>query len=214
MILIIFSFFTFSFADVIDVPKAHTVEYGYILLKFRFYNYGLGLHLNGGVLSRVSLGGSIDIGNLIGTESISIRRPSPNIKWRFFDGIKYLPMALALGYDGQGYKYSEEKKMFTEPAKELYLTALVEVVDGLDLTFGSNFNAEQKALFLFFGFNYTIAKILSILLEIDDIYSIREYQLNSGIKIHFSENVGVDVFFKDINSKPERYIQINWLKKI
>lgn len=214
MIFIILLFFTFSFADIIDVPKAHPVEYGHIFLKFRFYYSGLLLHLNGGVLPRVSLGGSIDIYNLIGIESISVRRPSPNIRWRFFDGVIYLPIALALGYDGQGYKYSEEKNIFTEPAKELYLTALIEVIDNLELTFGSNLNTEQKAVFLFLGFNYIIAEAFSILLEIDDIYSIKKYQLNSGIKIYFSKNVGVDILFKDINLKPERYIQINWLKKI
>ena len=200
---------------IIDTPTADVIEYGYIGLNFRFYKDGIVNYITAGVYRRLNLGCSIDIRYLIGKDSIRLHRPAFRGQWRFFDGARYFPVAVAIGYDEQGYKYSEAEKRYTEPAKEFYLVGTSKLINQfLEISLGFNYNSVFERTFMSFSFSTLIKDIVKLSVEFDDIIIGEDWQLNSGIGIHFSEQVVASFIFKDLTTTPERTIQINWVKKI
>lgn len=200
----------------IDTPTAEVLDYSCMGLKFRFYQTGIVNFIYCGVLNRLNLGGSWDVGNIIGKEEISPRYPAFNFRWRFFDGSITFPVAFAIGFDGQGYNYIQDK--YRQREKGIYLVATVSVVEILGLHFGGNVNFEdnKKSNFnSFFGTNLTFGNKISILFELDEVSSLSDLKINGGLRIHFNKTLEVDLFIKDFSRPPyERFLQIMYVAKI
>lgn len=209
--------------ELIDQPTAGILDYYGFLAKTRFFHNGgvLGW-LQFGVLQRLNLGASMQADRLIGTES-SIRfvRPEIQVKFRFYDGGQYIP-ALAIGYDGQGYFYDSGRKKYQEKGRGIYLAGSQEVfVPGLLVHPGFNVSDfDSSGVFGFIGVNYTIEEKLSLMMEWDNINTIKDSRFNCGTRIYVTPFFHLDLAVRGIAGgghfkngqarKPERIIQLRY----
>jgi hypothetical protein len=208
--------------DLIDIPTAGIIDYYGLQVKTRFYS-------GGGVLpgltfgiSRLNLGASAAVDRLIGTGSpVNIRRPELQIKYRFYDGGIMLP-AFAIGYDSQGYYYNGSSKKYREKARGLYLVGSKEIGSPkFQIHPGINVSEfEGDKVFLFFGMNYNIEDVVTLMGEWDHIQRIDESRLNLGARFHVTpffqvdfavREIGINTMFEDgTTHKPERVVQLRY----
>jgi hypothetical protein len=224
VIEIIFINSSFSMLDLIDIPTTEVNERYEMELNFRLYsNGGVVSRINFGVFQRLTIGCSLDIYSLIGTDTPIVRQPSLYLKLRIFDGTKKLP-SIALGFDGQGYRYDDKTGSYQHKERGLFIVFNTEILTKhLELNSGVNANSskeENKNVTNFYGFiglSYPIQKnerkILCFMAELDNLFSdYLKNRYNIGVKIFPTENFNIDLVLKDIfspnNLTIERLIKV------
>ncbi len=207
----------FAEIDVVNCPTAEVVDYGTGEVSVRIYSYG-------GVISkfifapfnRINFGGSIDIEKFVGYETPVVHDPAFYLKWRIFDGTKIFP-AVAIGFDGQGYKFVSTK--YSLPAKGLFLVFSQNVaVKKLFIDIGVNltkYNEESKLL-SFVSLRGSIEDIIKLGIEYENIYEQKIQQVNLLVGLCLSKLINIDFVFvnlTDKNSEIERQVRIGYLYK-
>lgn len=207
----------------IDAPTAAVLDYGGYASYSRFFaRGGLLQYVNFGVFQGLNLGGSLTVDGLIGDErTIRVRHPAVQIKWRFYDGDRSLP-ALALGFDGQGWLYSQLDKRYNQRQRGFYVVATQELgLPGLQThpsihisDFDSN--AFGGALPL----TYNIKDKLSFLWEWDNINNFSDSRVNAGARVYVTQRfhlefavraIGQGGHFADGTPRgPERIVGIRY----
>jgi hypothetical protein len=210
--------------DVVDAPTSSVLDYGGYSTRSRFYSDG-GLleYVSFGVYPGVNLGASAAIDGLIGNEKeVRVRAPAAQIRWRFYDGSEYAP-SLAVGYDGQGYLYSQANHWFNERQRGAYVVASKEIgAPGLDIHPSinvSDFNS--NAVFGSLPLTYNIRDKAEILAEWDNIGDrASDSRVNLGLRVFVTPSLDVDFavrsvgtggYFSDGQPRgPERIVQIKY----
>jgi len=203
--------------NVVNCPTAEVVDYGLGEISVRIYS-------DGGVLSRfifapfnrINFGGSLDVGKLIGTQTPQLRDPSFYIKWRVFDGTKFFP-AVAVGYDGQGYKFVSNR--YSMPAKGLFLVFSQNVLmKKMFIDLGVNLTKydEESKLLCFLSSRGIVEDIVKLGVEWENINEQKIQQVNLLVGLCLSKLIDIDFIFINLfdeNSKIERQVRLNYLYK-
>jgi hypothetical protein len=203
--------------NIVNCPTAEVVDYGTGEISVRIYSYG-------GVISRfifapfnrINFGGSIDIEKFVGYETPEVHDPAFYIKWRVFDGTKFFP-AVAVGYDGQGYKFVSNK--YSLPAKGLYLVFSQNILaKKMFLDFGVNLTKydDSSKLLCFTSLRGTIEDVIKLGVEWENINEQKIQQINLLTGLCLSKQINIDFVFIDLgnkNSKIERQVRIKYLYK-
>lgn len=181
--------------EIIDAPTTAVLDnYGYSS-RSRFYSRGgLLQYLAFGVYPNVNLGASGAVDGLIGDEKhVRMRAPTAQVKWRFFEGDAELP-SLAVGFDGQGYRYNAGSKRFNQRQRGFYMVATKEIgVPGFQ--FHPSFNISDfdgNAIHGSLPFTLNIRDRVSLLAEWDNIANWSDSRLNAGLRFYVTPGFHVD----------------------
>ncbi|MBR4508403.1 MAG: hypothetical protein IKP23_02895 [Elusimicrobiaceae bacterium] len=164
---------------------------------------------------RFSIGTGITLEHIVGTndEDIKVLPPSLQLKFQMYDGSETWPM-LAIGFNNQGFYYNHEEDKYLQLAKGLYLSATQEVLfEGLMLNYGANVTTdgfEFRKLHAFTSLNYDITDYLNLMVEWDNIRSIKTSRVNTGLRFYVSEFFALDFAVRNLNNKAERILQIKY----
>lgn len=182
--------------EVIDVPTADVVDhYGYNV-SFRFGKEGaLQTKTLFGVFPRLNLGFGFDAERVIGTEDARLNKPTINVKFRLFDGKKALP-ALAIGFDGQGYRFNRATDEYDQREKGLYLVLTKEAL-ARNLMFhlgGNIFDFEESnSTRGFLGLSYVYESTIGLLFEVDHATEWDERRVNFGARYFVTPVFTIDL---------------------
>ncbi len=191
--------------DVIDAPTAATLDTRSFYSRSRFYSGGGVLqYLSFGVFNGLNIGASLSMDSLIGRQNpVRVRAPEAQIKYRFFDGSRYIP-ALAVGYDGQGYDYNQVTKNYNENRRGFYLVGSQELgIPGLEIhpsinVSDFNSNAFGGAIPL----TYTYENRVAGLIEWDNITGQESAsRLNAGVRVFVTQNLHIDFAVRGIGQR-------------
>lgn len=203
----------FAIMDLVDVPTTEVNERYSMEMNFRLYsNGGAVSRIVFGVFPQMTIGCSLDIVSLIGTENPRLRQPALFLKLRAFEGSNNIP-SVALGYDGQGSHYDSALESYTQKERGLYVVGETEAfVRMLQLYFGTNMNMAKDAngkstakTYGFLGAAYPAEKselkTVSFCFEMDSLFNdIKDNRYNFGVKLFPVENLNIDFSFKDLFS--------------
>ena len=207
----------------VDVPTAAVLDYGGYSSQTRFYSHG-GLleYASFGVYPRLNLGASLAINGLIGNDTtVRARPPEVQVKYRFYDGDRYLP-ALGVGFDGQGFDYSPTEKRFHDRQRGFYVVASEELgVPGLQAHPSFNISDfDSNSIFGSIPLSYNIQDKAMVIFEWDNINNFGNSRVNSGLRVYLTPKLRVDFavrrigqggFFADNSSRgPERIVQLKY----
>ncbi len=208
---------------VIDAPTAAVLDHGGYGTQSRFYSEGgLLQYLSFGVYPRLNLGASLSIDGLIGNGTIvRARLPQVQVKFRFYDGDRYLP-AVAAGYDGQGFNYSQKDRDYKERQRGFYMVATQELgLPGLQAhpSFNiSDFNS--NAIFGSIPLTYNIRDKVALLFEWDSINNFNDSRVNAGLRVYLMPSLSLDFavrrigrggYYDDGSPRgPERVVQFKY----
>jgi opacity protein-like surface antigen len=210
-------------SDIIDAPTSAVLDdHGYST-RSRFYSQGGILeYLSFGVYPGVNLGASAAVDGFIGDEkNVRMRAPTAQVKWRFFEGDQALP-SMAMGYDGQGYRYNTGDRRFNQRQRGFYVVGTKELgIPGFE--FHPSFNISDfnsNAIFGCLPFTLNIRDKAELLLEWDNIANWSDSRFNAGIRFFLTSNFHVDFavraigaggFYSDGAPKgPERIVQLKY----
>ena len=191
--------------DVIDAPTAAALDQGSFYSRSRFYSSGgLLQYLSFGVIDGLNIGASLSMDNLVGRQSpIRVRAPEAQIKYRFYDGGRFVP-AMAVGYDGQGYDYDQVTKNYNENRRGIYWVASQELgIPGLEVHPSvnlSDFNSNS------FGgsipLTYTYRDRVAGMIEWDNINSLMaQSRLNVGVRFFVTPSLDIDFAVRGIGQR-------------
>jgi hypothetical protein len=210
-------------ADIIDAPTSAVLDdHGYST-RSRFYSKGGILeYLSFGVYPGVNLGASAAVDGFIGDEkSVRMRAPTAQVKWRFFEGDQALP-SMAMGYDGQGYRYNTGDNRFNQRQRGFYVVGTKELgLPGFE--FHPSFNISDfnsNAIFGCLPITLNIRDKAELLVEWDNIANWSDSRFNAGMRFFLTPNFHVDFavraigaggFYSDGAPKgPERIVQLKY----
>lgn len=209
--------------DIIDAPTTGVLDYGGYSSRSRFYSKGGILqYVSFGVYPALNLGASISADGLIGDERHArLRAPTAQVKYRFYEGDSELP-SLAVGFDGQGYRYNSGIRRFNERQRGFFVVATKEVgVPGLQ--FHPSFNIsdfDSNGVFGCIPLTLNIRDKATILLEWDNINNWNESRVNAGLRAYLTANFHVDFAVRSIGAGgwhsdgapkgPERIVQLKY----
>lgn len=209
--------------DVIDAPTTGVLDYRGYASRSRFYSQGGMLeYLSFGVYPGVDLGVSAAGDGIIGDETnVRMRAPTAQVKYRFFEGDQELP-SLAMGFDGQGYRYNTVAKRFNQRQRGFYMVATRELgVPGFQ--FHPSFNIsdfDTNAVFGCLPLTLNIRDKAELLVEWDNINNITDSRFNAGIRAFLTPNFHVDFAVRAIGAAghysdgaprgPERIVQLKY----
>lgn len=187
--------------SVIDAPTTAVLDYGGYSANSRFFaGGGLLQYISFGVFQGLNLGGSLTVDGLVGNERhVRVRHPAVQIKWRFYDGDRSLP-SLALGFDAQGWLYSQQDKRYNQRQRGFYVVATQEL--GLP-----GFQAHPSIHISDFDSNsfggaiplsYNIKDKVSLHLEWDNINNFLDSRLNSGVRVYVTQRFHLDFAVRGI----------------
>lgn len=209
--------------DVVDAPTTAVLDnYGYSA-RSRFYaRGGLLQYLAFGVYPNVNLGASGSVDGLVGDEkNVRMRAPTAQVKWRFYEGDSELP-SLAVGFDGQGWRYNAGSRRFNQRQRGFYVVATKELgVPGLQLHPSFNISDfDSNGIFGSLPLSINIRDKASILFEWDNINNWSDSRLNMGLRAYLTRNFNVDFavraigaggFYSDGGPRgPERIVQLKY----
>lgn len=209
--------------EIIDAPTTAVLDnYGFSS-RSRFYSRGGVLqYLSFGVYPGVNLGASASVDGLIGDERhVRMRAPTAQVKYRFFEGDSELP-SLAVGFDGQGYKYNSIPRRFNQRQRGFYVVATKELgAPGLQLHPSFNISDfDSNGIFGSLPLTINIRDKATILMEWDNINNWSDSRLNMGLRAHLTSNFNVDFavraigaggYFSDGTPRgPERVVQLRY----
>lgn len=209
--------------EVIDAPTTGVLDYRGYSSRSRFYSLGGVLeYLTFGVYPGVDLGASIAGDGIIGDETnVRMRAPTAQVKYRFYEGDQELP-SLAMGFDGQGYRYNTVSKRFNQRQRGFYMVATRELgVPGFQ--FHPSFNIsdfDSNAVFGCLPLTLNIRDKAELLVEWDNINNVTDSRLNAGIRAFLTPNFHVDFAVRAIGAAghyadgaprgPERVVQLKY----
>lgn len=209
--------------DIIDAPTAAVLDDHAYSTRSRFYSAGGILeYLSFGVYPGVNLGASAAVDGFIGDEkNVRMRAPTAQVKWRFFEGDQALP-SMAMGYDGQGYRYNSGDRRFNQRQRGFYLVGTKELgIPGFE--FHPSFNIsdfDSNAIFGTLPITLNIRDKAELLLEWDNIANWSDSRFNAGMRFFLTPNFHVDFavraigaggFYSDGAPKgPERIVQLKY----
>lgn len=181
--------------EIIDAPTTAVLDnYGFGS-RSRFYSRGGILqYINFGVYPDVNIGASGSIDGIIGDEKhVRLRAPTAQVKWRFFDGDAELP-SLAIGFDGQGYRYNAGEKRFNQRQRGFYVVATKEVgVPGFQVHPSFNVSDfDSNAIFGSIPLTLNIRDKVALLAEWDNIANWSDSRLNAGLRFYVTPGFHVD----------------------
>lgn len=187
--------------NLIDVPTAAVLDYGGYSSLTRFYSRG-GLleYVSFGVYPRLNLGASLAVNNLIGNDrTVRVRPPEVQVKYRFYDGDRYIP-AFGVGFDGQGYDYSPEDKRYHQRQRGFYLVATQELgVPGLEAHPSFNISDfDSNAVCGAIPLSYNIRDKVTVSLEWDNINNFYDSRVNMGLRAHLTPRLHADFAVRGI----------------
>ena len=181
--------------DVIDAPTSGVLDYRGYSSRSRFYSRGGILeYLSFGVYPGVNIGASASVDGLIGDEKhVRLRAPTAQVKYRFFEGDEVLP-SMAVGYDGQGYRYNVGDKRYNERQRGFYVVGTKEVgTPGLQIHPSLNISDfNSNAIFGSLPLTLNIRDKAEFLLEWDNIANWSDSRLNLGLRAFLTQNFHVD----------------------
>jgi len=200
----------------IDTPTAKVASVKTFTTTSRIFS-------EGGLLSyfaftpfeRFSIGTAITLEHIVGTDDkdIKILPPSLQLKFQAYDGSEIWPM-IALGFNNQGLYYDHEQDKYLQLAKGLYLVGTQEAFsEGLMLNYGANITTdgfEFDKLHGFVSLNYDITEYLDFMLEWDNIRSLENSRVNTGLRIYIAEFFALDFAVRNFNNKAERILQLKY----
>ena len=210
--------------DLIDLPTAAVLDYGALEAKTRFGHAGNNLtSLGFGVFQRLQFGASLSVDQLVGTASpIILNRPELQLRWRFYDGSRYVPAA-AIGFDGQGYFHDRGLKTYMEKERGFYIVGSQEVgVPGLMIHPGINVSDfDTDAVFAFLGAAYNVQNKFELIAEWDNIRHFGDSRLNLGARFFLSSFLSLTVALREIgqggnfpNGEPRRIERLAALRYV
>ncbi len=181
--------------DVVDAPTTAVLDnYGYSA-RSRFYaRGGLLQYLAFGVYPNVNLGASASVDGLVGDEkNVRMRAPTAQVKWRFYEGDEELP-SLAVGFDGQGWRYNAGSRRFNQRQRGFYVVATKEIaVPGFQ--FHPSFNVsdfDSNAIYGSLPLTLNIRDKVALLAEWDNIANWSDSRLNAGLRFYVTPGFHVD----------------------
>jgi hypothetical protein len=210
-------------ADIIDAPTSAVLDdHGYST-RSRFYSKGGILeYLSFGVYPGVNLGASAAVDGFIGDEkNVRMRAPTAQVKWRFFEGDQALP-SMAIGYDGQGYRYNAIDHRFNQRQRGFYVVGTKELgIPGFE--FHPSFNISDfnsNAIFGTLPITLNIRDKAELLVEWDNIANWSDSRFNAGLRFFLTPNFHVDFAVRAIGAGgsysdgapkgPERIVQLKY----
>lgn len=210
-------------SDIIDAPTSAVLDDHAYSTRSRFYSAGGVLeYLSFGVYPGVNLGASAAVDGFIGDEkNVRMRAPQAQVKWRFFEGDQALP-SMAMGYDGQGYRYNSGDRRFNQRQRGFYLVGTKELgIPGFE--FHPSFNIsdfDSNAIFGCLPITLNIRDKAELLIEWDNIANWSDSRFNAGMRFFLTPNFHVDFdvraigaggFYSDGAPKgPERIVQLKY----
>jgi hypothetical protein len=210
-------------SDIIDAPTSAVLDDHAYSTRSRFYAQGGILeYLSFGVYPGVNLGASAAVDGFIGDEkNVRMRAPTAQVKWRFFEGDQALP-SMAMGYDGQGYRYNNGDRRFDQRQRGFYIVGTKELgIPGFQ--FHPSFNISDfnsNAIFGTLPITLNIRDKAELLLEWDNIANWSDSRFNAGMRFFLTPNFHVDFavraigaggFYSDGAPKgPERIVQLKY----
>lgn len=209
--------------NLIDAPTSAVLDYGGYSTLTRFYsNGGLLEHLSFGVFNRLNIGASLNIDRLIGRDKPTrIRAPNVQVKYRFYEGTRYLP-SLAVGYDGQGFMYNAEAKRYNHRQRGFFVVATQEMgLPGLLIHPSLNISDfNSNSIFGSIPISYNIEDKVGLMFEWDNINNWSASRLNAGLRVYVTSALHIDFaaramgqggYFSDGSPRgPERVAQIKY----
>jgi hypothetical protein len=181
--------------DVIDAPTSGVLDYRGYSSRSRFYSKGGILeYLSFGVYPGVNIGMSGSVDGLVGDEKhVRMRAPTAQVKYRFFEGDEVLP-SIAVGYDGQGYRYNAGDKRYNERQRGFYVVGTKEIgVPGFQIHPSFNISDfDSNAIFGSLPLTLDIRDKAELLLEWDNISNWSGSRLNAGLRAFLTPNFHVD----------------------
>lgn len=211
----------------IDVPTASSLDHYAFRFGSRLYSGGgTQLRLGFGVHDRLTIGAYFMVDGLIGDSThVKVREPEIEVKFRFWDGGYHIP-SLAIGFDGQGYFYSDDRKKYLEDERGLYLVATSEIFPALFVNGGFNMSDfDDNKVYGFIGANYTLDEVVTLMLEYDNLFhhTLSRERLNAGLRVHITSDFSLDAAVREINAsgrylngekhRPERIIQLRYMAR-
>jgi len=210
-------------ADIIDAPTSAVLDDHAYSTRSRFYAAGGVLeYLSFGVYPGVNLGASAAVDGFIGDEkNVRMRAPQAQVKWRFFEGDQALP-SMAMGYDGQGYRYNTGDRRFNQRQRGFYLVGTKELgIPGFE--FHPSFNIsdfDSNAIFGTLPITLNIRDKAELLVEWDSIANWSDSRFNAGMRFFLTPNFHVDFAVRAIGAGgnysdgapkgPERIVQLKY----
>ena len=185
----------------IDAPTSAALDYGGYSAHSRFFSGGgLLQYVSFGVFQGLNIGASLNVDSIIGSDrTVHVRDPNLQIKYRFYDGDRWIP-AFAIGYDGQGFNYSQPSKRYNNRQRGFYLVASQELgVPGLQAH--PSFNVSDTNTNFFFGaipVSYNIRDKALVMAEWDNIQKRNESRLNAGLRAYVTPAFHVDLAVRAI----------------
>lgn len=209
--------------DIIDAPTTAVLDYGGYSTRSRFYSQGgIQEYVSFGVYPGLNLGASAAVDGLIGDERhVRMRAPTAQVKYRFFEGDSELP-SLAVGFDGQGYRWNSGTRRFNQRQRGFYVTSSKEIlVPGFQVH--PSFNVSDfdgNAIFGAIPLTINIRDKASLLAEWDNINNWSDSRFNIGLRAYLTSNFHVDFAVRAIGAGghysdgvprgPERIVQLKY----
>jgi len=206
--------------DLIDTPTPQIVEQGGYNVNFRFYSFkgsegdnnsGLLVGLFFGVLQYMNLGVNMDTENLIGNNSMKLRRPRLFVKFHIFGGSEYIP-AIGVGYDDQGYGEYRDRR-YEHREKGFFVVICREnFIPGLDVSTGINgYDFEQFRVRGFISLFSRLGESVVPMLEFDNLGGGSENRINMGIRYFITPNLNIELDGKDVADEFDRIFRIGYI---
>jgi hypothetical protein len=182
--------------DVIDTPTAAVLDYMGYASRTRFFSRGgIIQYVNFGIFQRLNLGASLNIDGVIGSDrDVRLRAPDVQVKYRFFDGDRYIP-AFAVGYDGQGWVYNVPGKRYNERQRGFFVVGSQELgVPGLMGHPSFNISDfDTNNIFAALPLTYNLRDKVEFLAEWDNAFNtISNSRLNAGLRAFVTPNFSID----------------------
>lgn len=209
--------------DVIDAPTTAVLDHGGYSTRSRFFAQGGILeYASFGVYPSMNLGASASVDGLIGDERhVRMRAPTAHVKYRFYEGDSELP-SLAVGFDGQGYRYNSGSKRFNQRQRGFFMVATKEIgVAGFQVHPSFNVSDfDSNGVFGALSLTLNIRDKTTFLAEWDNISNLSDSRFNAGLRAYLTPNFHVDFAVRSIGAGgwysdgapkgPERVVQLKY----
>jgi hypothetical protein len=209
--------------EIIDAPTSAVLDDHAYSTRSRFYSQGGVLeYLTFGVYPGVNLGASAAIDGFIGdSKDVRMRAPNAQVKWRFYEGDQSFP-SMAVGYDGQGYRWNSSIHRFNQRQRGFYVVGTKELgVPGLQIHPSFNISDfDSNAIFGSIPLTFNIRDKVELLAEWDNIANWSDSRFNLGARFFLTQSFHVDFAVRAIGAGglfsdgsprgPERIVQLKY----
>jgi hypothetical protein len=209
--------------DVIDAPTTAVLDYGGYATRSRFFaRGGILQYVNFGIFQNLNLGASLTMDGIVGNDrTVRVRAPNVQVKYRFYDGDRYIP-SFAVGFDGQGWNYSSTEKRYNNRQRGFYVVGSQELgVPGLMIHPSMNISDfDTNAFFGSIPLTYNILDKVQPMVEWDNINNFNDSRFNAGLRGYLTPHFAIDFAVRGIGQGgnfpngdsrgPERIVQLRY----